>query len=143
MKTVGFLFAIGASVTWGSVYVLDQRLLARISPLTLLFVNSIFSLALTAPLILLQKGDLGELLSTIRPSLMLIATSLALGALANYFIYSGIRLLGASNASVFEITYPFFVVLFSAMLLKETVSIVFVVGAIMIFIGVFVILGWG
>ena len=73
----------------------------------------------------------------------LVGSSLVLAVIANFLIYSAIRLVGASTASLFEITYPFFVVLFSAVLLGEGGTGSFMAGALLIFAGVFLILRWG
>jgi len=143
MKTTGLFFAVGAAVTWGLVYTLDQKLLTKLSPVSLLFVNSVLSLLATAPFLLWRTGSLVRMITTTRSHFGLVAGSLALAVVANYFIYSAIRLLGASTASTFEITYPFFVVVFSALLLREAVTLPFLVGALLISVGVFLILKLG
>ena len=143
MKSGGFFFAAAAAVTWGLVYTLDQRILLKLSPVSLLFVNSVLSLLATAPFLLWRSDEFHSLFSTTKIHFGLVGSSLALAVLANFFIYSAIRLLGASTASVFEITYPFFVVVFSAALLRENVTGAFLAGAFLIFAGVFLILRWG
>jgi len=143
MKSTGFFFAVAAAITWGLVYTLDQRILDRFSPVSLLFVNSLLSLLLTAPLLLWRNGEFGGLLTTAREHYRLVAGSLVLGMIANFFIYSAIQQLGASVASIFEITYPFFVVAFGAMFWRQEVTIPFIVGAFLILGGVVLIVRWG
>lgn len=135
MSPVGLLYAIGAAFTWGLVYTIDQKLLKGFSPLTLLFVDSALTALLLMPVAFLEK-DLFPSLKLIPVKLWLLALfSLALAALANFFIYSSIRILGASLASVFEILYPFFVTLFAYIAFGSEISVFFVVGAAFIFVG--------
>jgi drug/metabolite transporter (DMT)-like permease len=143
MKGSGFFFALAAAITWGLVYTLDQKILAKVSPVSLLFVNSVLSLLMTAPFLLWKTDELASLFTTTRLHFSLVAGSLSLAVAANYFIYSAIRLLGAPTASTFEITYPFFVVIFSAALLRQEVRQPFMIGTLLIFIGVFLIMRWG
>ena len=143
MKGGGFFFAVAAAVTWGLVYTLDQRILVKLSPVSLLFVNSVLSLLVTAPFLAWKVHELDDLVVTTRVHFTLVAGALVLAVLANYFIYSAIQLLGASTASVFEITYPFFVVVLSTVLLRQEVSAPFAIGGLLIFVGVFLILRWG
>ena len=65
----------------------------------------------------------------------LIILSLALAALANLFIFSSIKILGASTASIFEISYPFFVVLFTFLIYGAEFNLYFLIGAVLIFAG--------
>jgi drug/metabolite transporter (DMT)-like permease len=143
MKLGGFFFAAGAAVTWGLVYTLDEKILLRLSPVALLFVNSVLSILTAVPFLIWKDDEFRAVLPTIRGHFCLVAGSLVLTVLANYFIYSAIQRLGASTASVFEITYPFFVVIFCAALFRQEVRAPFLIGALLIVTGVFVILKWG
>ena len=58
-------------------------------------------------------------------------TSIVLAAVANFLIFSGIKMVGASSASIIEIMYPFFVVLFSFIFFRTTPSTYFIIGAIL------------
>src|SRR3989344_1842613 len=42
--TLGIIFAIGAAMTWGLVYVLEQKILTEFSVMKFLFFESIFTL---------------------------------------------------------------------------------------------------
>ncbi|MBU0721939.1 DMT family transporter [Patescibacteria group bacterium] len=66
--------------------------------------------------------------------------SIILGTLANFFIFSGIKRLDASTASIVEISYPFFIVLFSYVLFRSTPNIYFFIGGILVFIGSVIII---
>ena len=50
MKLVGFLYAIGAAVTWGMVYALDQKILIKLSPLAVLITTSVITILIGVPL---------------------------------------------------------------------------------------------
>lgn len=131
----GYLYAIGAAVTWGVVYTLDQRILKNASPFALVFIDSLLTTIILLPVLYFERAAFSSVYKFNLKLVLIIIASLALAALANYFIYSSIRLLGASTASIFEIAYPFFVVLFSFLAYRAVPNIYFVVGGLMIFLG--------
>ena len=135
MSFSGLLYAIGAAITWGVVYTIDQRVLKGASPFALLFVDALLTTLLLLPIVLLDRASLGSLNHTSIKVWLLIIASLVLAALANFFIYSSIRILGASSASVFEISYPFFVVLFSYLAFGSELNLYFLIGGLCIFAG--------
>jgi len=132
---IGFLFAIGAAVIWGLVYALDQKILHDVSPVVLLFVQSLFSAVLVAPFVLLGKGLFKGLLAVGRPTLLLMLATVVLVTSANFCIFSGIKSLDASTASIIEIAYPFFVVLFSYLIFRTTPNVYFFIGGLLVFAG--------
>ena len=136
----GFIYAIGAAITWGLVYTIDQRILVGLTPMTLLFVDSVIAAVIMLPFVFFSNGSLRDVLASGRTNLTLIIISVILAAIANFFIFSGIRHLGASNASIIEIAYPFFVVLFSYIFLRSTTNIYFFIGGALIFIGSVIII---
>ncbi len=131
----GFSFAILAAIIWGLVYAVDQKILNNTSPLTLLFVNSLLTAILMLPFLFFDQGSVKNLFMSGRMNLLLIIGSLVLAALANFLIFSGIKSIGASSASMIEITYPFFVVFFSIIIFRTQPNIYFYVGGVLIFIG--------
>lgn len=140
MSLTGFLYAVGAAVTWGLVYTLDQRILRGASPFALLFIDSLITTLLLLPIVFFQKNSLSSLTTTSNKVWVLITISLLLAALANFFIFSSIQILGASTASVFEIAYPFFVVFFSIIAFRTVPSLYFLIGALLIFFGAAIII---
>ncbi len=132
---VGFAFALAAAVTWGLVYAIDQRLLAQTSPLTLLFLDSLITAAVLVPFFWYDGAGLKNVFHAGGPTLALIAVSALLAILAGWFILAGIQLIGAADASVIEIAYPFFVVLFSIILYGFEPTVPFVAGGLLIFAG--------
>lgn len=137
---LGFIYAILAAVTWGLVYTIDQKILTKVSPLSLLFTSSLIAVLLTLPVVLFDLGSIKNLINSGKTNLILIFTSVALATLASFFIFSGIKILGASTASIFEIAYPFFVILFSFLFFQTSLNAYFFLGAGLIFLGSLVII---
>lgn len=135
----GFIWATAAAVTWGLVYAIDQKILNGLSPFALLFVDSILTAVLLLPFIFIEKNSLVALAEVPAKTWLLVIASLALAALANFFIFSSIKIIGASTASVFEIAYPFFVVAFAYLFFRETPTVYFALGGLLIFAGAAII----
>ncbi|MBI5355486.1 MAG: EamA family transporter [Candidatus Aenigmarchaeota archaeon] len=142
MRTMetGFIYATGAAITWGLVYAIDQKILANVDPLTLLFIDSIIVAIIMLPLVFLSNGSIRDVLVSVKGNLTLIAVSVALATLSSFFIFSAIKSLGAATASIIEIAYPFFVVLFSYVLFRYTPNIYFFIGGTLVFIGSIIII---
>jgi drug/metabolite transporter (DMT)-like permease len=132
---LGFLYAIGAAVSWGVVYALDQKILGRESPMGYLFVNSLLTVVLLLPFVYTDWSAVKHNFTSGWTITALIIASVAFAALANFLIFSSIKILGAGTASVFEIAYPFFVVVFCFLFYKNSISWPFIVGAVFIFLG--------
>ena len=135
MLSSGYLSAFGAAITWGLVYAIDEKILAGVSPVSLVFIDSCLMALFMLPFILINRGFLQEVSTATKLQwpLMIVAVLLALGA--NFLILSAIKLLGASNASIIEIAYPFFVVLFSFIMFRAVPNAYFFLGGSLIFIG--------
>ena len=140
MENIGFLYAIGAAVTWGLVYTIDQKILHAVSPITLLFINAIVTALIMLPFVFWNNGSVKAVLDSGKTNLLLISLSIVLATLANFFIFSGIKTLDASTASMIEIAYPFFVVLFSYFFFRSTPNVYFFIGGILIFIGSIIVI---
>lgn len=137
---IGFIYAIAAAVTWGLSYTLDEKILTTVSPVRLLFIHAIITALITFPFLFWSDGSIKEVLHSGKNNLAIIVASIILATVANFFIFSSIKALDASTASIMEIAYPFFVVLFSALLFRSIPNIYFFAGGLLIFIGSFVII---
>lgn len=138
---IGFLYAIGAAVTWGIVYTIDQKILHNnISPMTLLFIDSLLSALVMLPFVFFSNGSIKALFFSGKANLTLVIISLLLAILANFLIFTSIKDLNASTASIIEIAYPFFVVFFSYIFFRSTPSLYFFLGGALIFAGSIVII---
>jgi drug/metabolite transporter (DMT)-like permease len=140
MEKFGFVYAIGAAVTWGLVYTIDQRILSGVSPMTLLFIDSVITTAIMLPFVFFSHGSIKAVMNSGSTNLLLIIGSVILAILANFLIFSGIKSLGAPTASIIEIAYPFFVVLFAFLFFRSTPNIYFFLGGSLIFIGSIIII---
>ncbi len=132
---IGFLYAFGAAIVWGVVYCIDQRVLDVTSPLLLLFIDSLVTALIMLPFLFYERHSLKQVLHSGKINIELMLISILLAGVANFLIFCGIKTLGASSASIIEIMYPFFVVLFSYFFFKATPNVYFVIGAILIFAG--------
>lgn len=92
------------------------------------------------PFVFFDNSSIKNVLSSGRLNLSLIITSIILAIIANFLIFSGIKILDASTASIIEIAYPFFVVLFSYIFFKSHPNIYFFIGGILIFAGSIIIM---
>ncbi len=136
----GFIYALGAAITWGLVYALDQKILVGIAPVTLVFIDSIFAAMIMLPFVIFRHGSFKEIIFAGKSNWTLILLLAFFTALANFLILSGIKNLDASRASVIEIAYPFFVVLFSYILFRSTPNMFFFIGAFFVFAGCVIII---
>lgn len=136
---IGYLWATLASVTWGLAYSLDQKVLETISPLDLSVMNAVVTLIFLLPIMLL--GESGAWHGVFRSKgIGLAFISALLGIVANFCIYAGIKYVGASHAAFLEISYPFFIIIFSFLLWHERPTLSFLCGALLIFAGACLIL---
>lgn len=136
----GFIYAIGAALTWGLVYAIDQKILAGVPPMTLLFIDSVIATIVMLPFVFFSNGSIKAVVTSGRVNLALIILSVVLATLANFLIFSGIKNLGAPTASTIEIAYPFFVVLFTYLFFRTAPNIYFFIGGGLIFIGSIIII---
>lgn len=140
---MGYFYAIAAAVVWGLVYAMDQKVLDKVSPHALLFVNSIFSLLYLVPFLLFHKNEWKTLENLDRGNIKFFAITLLCTLIANILIYLAIKELGSSRAAIFEIAYPFFVILFGVVLFREHINAYFIFGSILLFFGAAIILTKG
>lgn len=143
MENLGLLYSLGAAIVWGLVYTLDQKILHNLSPVVLLFYTSVITAIILLPVVIFKTDMIKSILSLNKYNILLILFSIFLGIGANLLIFSGIKTLGASTSSFLEISYPFFVVLFSSILFRIYPNIYFILGGIIIFIGSLIIVKLG
>ena len=141
--TLGFLYAFGATILWGLVYTLDQKILASISPLMFLFISDIIAALVLLPFVLMDIPSFQATLRADRSIILLAAIALFLGILANLLIFSSITMIGASTASMIEIAYPLAVVVFSYLLYRAVPNTGAVLGGLLIFAGSAIIAYFG
>jgi len=140
MKGMGFFYAIAAAILWGLLYTILHKIVTKISPINLLVLTYSIGLAITLPIALVKTSLLSEVHVLERMDLLLLVASVALSVLGSLAIYLAIQILGAPIASVFEIAYPFFVVIFSAVFIGFKIHPPFILGALLIFLGSYIVM---
>ncbi len=140
---MGYFYAIAAAVVWGLVYTLDQRILEKISPSMLMLINGLFAVLILLPLLLLQTNEFKDLVKMDKSTIKLIAIAMTLSLVASLLIFYAIQHLGSPKAAIFEIAYPFFVIIFSVLLFQSQVNFYFIVGALLMFVGSVIIIKLG
>ena len=63
MLNIGYIYAIGAAVVWGLIYVIDQKILHNFSPFALLFITSLLTTIMMMPFIFWQNNSIKTFLN--------------------------------------------------------------------------------
>lgn len=137
---IGFIFSIIASITWGLAYALDQKVLEKITPISLISISYFVCFFLTLPFLFSDKKNIGSLVALDKKEAIIFFLAILLTFVANYFILAGIKMLDASTASVIEISYPIFVILFSIIIFRTMPNYLFFVGSSIAVFGIYIIM---
>lgn len=105
--------------------------------------SSLLALILVIPFLIASPGDIKSLTTLDKTTMKFLGVSLVASFFAGFMILLAIQNIGASRAAIFEISYPFFVVLFSIFLYQAQVNAYFIIGSIFLFIGSFIIITKG
>lgn len=144
MNNSGLIFAIGSAITWGLVYNLDQKILTKTSLLGMFFLSSLITMIVTLPFVLYQWESLKPVLFlNNKQFLSLFVVTQLMVILAEFLMFSSIRLIGAPVASIFEFTAPLFVGIFALLLFGGSLNMYFWAGAILMFLGGIIITKFG
>ena len=131
-----------ASLLWGLVYVLCERLYAHVHVTTVLAAIS-FVAFIGMSLFGLARGTLGSDLQIIASSKSILLLTIAVTLvfmMAELCIGFSISGRNATLAALIEISYPFFTALFAAVLFRENyLSVSVLVGGLFIMFGVMII----
>jgi len=138
---IGILAALIASISWGLLYNIDQKILVKTSPLTIFIVGGTMQLILLIPYIFTKDGhkDILLILSD-NYQLKLLFVSEILCIIAGVAVLYAVKYLTAPIASAFEISYPFFVALFAYLMFNGSISMKLWIGLFLIFIGSLIII---
>ena len=134
---LGYALVLTASMLFGLIYAIDQGILKKYSPGTILVLSSIVTF--TVNFILSNKKEIVEIAEDYK-SLALVAFGAFLGTIATRLTLHSIQMIGAARSSIVEITYPVFVCLFCYVLYRETLDYKFAIGASLIIIGTIVVM---
>ncbi len=136
------LFAIAASLLWGLLYVVNEKVFnyIRVTPYIAI---SLLTAGVVMTIISLISGEFIKDMAAIASSrklFILVASGIALLILAELCIGYSIMAKNATIAGLIEISYPIFIVIFSYVLFKENhMSIATAIGGAFVFTGIGVI----
>jgi drug/metabolite transporter (DMT)-like permease len=138
------IYAITASICWGMSYAASGPMLKKgFSPLVFFFGYSLLAL-LGATISLLSSGKLSTVFrdgSLDRSDAGWFLFSISIGALGAYLTYAAMGAKNPTLASLIEISYPLFVVLFTWVFFREVqLSMMTLCGGVLVLAGVAVIL---
>ena len=131
-----YLAALGAAVTWGVYYPLVDMALKRISLFSVILLSMI-PVFLALPLFLKTVSNDIETVKLLPASEQWIIYSLGLiGLFGEVMVYLAITGKNATLASLIEMTYPIFVVLFAYVFYRQMhVTASVFVGGLMVLVG--------
>lgn len=136
-----FIYAVLASILWGLNYALAEKILYRISPISLLTIEMWLGAILFTAIAYFTtlKKDIAILASDHLILWLTIAEALVV-LVAGFFIAASIHLKDATVAGIIELTYPLFTIFFTWFFFNELhVNSSVVIGGILIFLGVLII----
>lgn len=137
-----FALAIAASLLWGLTYAIHEQVYRHVSVLMALTISS-FLATLTLGAWLIYSGTLTkdiEAISSSRTVFWLLVAEAVASLLAAVLIGLSIQNRDATVAGLIEMSYPFFIVLFTYLLFRENhLNIGTALGGLLIFCGVGII----
>lgn len=134
---LGYIFAGLSAMIWGLVYSIDQGILKKHSPAAIMLMYSLVSIVINT--ILCNKKEFTDLV-TDNKSLVLVIFTAILSSFASRLTLNAVQSIGATRASIMEITYPMFICLFCWLLYREVLDLKFAVGALLVIIGTAIII---
>lgn len=137
--STGFILALVAAVFWGASYTLSAKVLTGISPLVMLPIASGFRLLWF--MLLCSMFAWRSLPQLSVKTIGMIGVETIFSTAATLCIMMAIARIGASRASMLEIIYPLFVVLFSSMFMHTQITFNMVIGGAIIMLGVAILAG--
>jgi len=133
-----FVYALTASLARGLQYVLLEKLLMRIPSVLFFAISSTVSLLLRWAILAIQKTPLPfKSYFQDTQTLRLIVAVTVLFLIGNVMIVFAIKGKNVTVASLIEISYPLFVVLFGYLLYRNTqLNTGTIIGGVCIFVGI-------
>jgi len=130
----GYIFAIGATAIWSGNFILARGLSENIPPVSLAFYRWLVAVIVFTPFAV--KTLLNEWV-TIKKHIGYFSITAFLGiTIFNTLIYFAGHTTTAMNLSLIAITFPIFILVFSRILYKETITIKKGVGIALVLAGV-------
>ncbi len=141
MQLPWYVTALGAATIWGIHYPLVDNALKRISPVGVLMLTAIPVLLVSALFYRHLAADYLVIKGMDWSSKLLVIALGATSIVGTVLLYMSINSRNATLASLIEISYPVFVVLFSYLLFRQVhVTPSVVAGGLLVFAGVALII---
>lgn len=139
MKNIGIIWALLASLVWGLVYNIDEKLVLKTSPLTIFLLGNLLQLGMLLPYFFTStwKTDI-QTMGWTQFKLLFIGEILYL--ISGLAILYAVKYLTAPIASAIEISYPFFVAIFAYTLFKGELNTNVWIGGALIFTGSIIVM---
>ena len=140
MQTLGIVFSILAAISWGAVYVIDQKILETLPVTWLMLLDSLLKIFIIIPFLYFSGESINSLNSYLKVSgYQLVFVGTVISCIAGFFILSSIKYLGATPAAIIEISYPLFAAIFAWIFLGQKYGMQVYLGALLVFLGSYIV----
>lgn len=130
----GSLLLIAAGVVWTFYNFITRSLSNKYSPVTLSYYQFVFGALFFIPLVLIEHQPIGAITGTGIAAMIYLSLGCSVGA---FLLYNfGLKKLSAATSVSLMNLVPVFGIIFSALLLKETITIAQILGGIIVIVGV-------
>ena len=135
----GEFFALLAALCWGLCPIIEKKALELTDSPTAIFIKSLMDFIIIS-LIFTSTGKLMTMKIDYRVVIYLTLVSLIAGIIGQYFFYRGLSLSSPSKVVVISSIYPFVTIMLSTLILGKLPSTKVWIGAVLIFIGIFLVM---
>jgi drug/metabolite transporter (DMT)-like permease len=136
------ILSLAASILWGLTYVVDEQIYKQISVFSSLSIASFFTFLVTLVLSFILgdvRADVGILESS-KKTLLLVGFGTITFITAELLIGLSIHSRNAALAGLIEVSYPIFIVLFTAIFVGDMeINLMTLLGGLLILFGVFLV----
>jgi drug/metabolite transporter (DMT)-like permease len=123
VKNISYLYVSLAALLWGSAFAVGKLLLAGLDNLQVLFFDNLFAFVGLFFIVLLQKKK-RIIKAYTKQDYFTFAWMGFLGTfLYGFFLYEGLALLSAQEASILNYLWPVMVVIFATLILRENITL--------------------
>ncbi len=130
----GNLILIAAGVVWTFYNFITRSVTDKYSPVTLSFYQFLFGTVFFVPLVLIEYQPIGAITGTGIAAMIYLSLGCSVGA---FLLYNfGLRKLSAATSVSLMNLVPVFGIIFSALFLKETITLTQILGGIVVIAGV-------
>ncbi len=138
---LGYIFAIFATIIWSGNFIIARNLNESVPPISLAFWRWMVAVIVFLPFAL--KALISQW-NIIKKHLLYLSITSILGVtIFNTLIYFAGQTTTAINLSLISITFPVFIVIFSRIFLKESITLFKGLGIVIVIVGVLMLISKG